>query len=80
MKKIAKVITECTDCIWCNKIVSDEDKHTKAFICQYDELDDNGEILDSKEPFLLDFTRSAGTFKLPIPENCPLEDYKEPKK
>lgn len=79
IKKIARVITSCHDCIWCNKIVSDKDRHTKVFICQHDVVV-NDEVIDSLEPFLLDFDRSSGNHELPIPDKCPLEDYKPQEK
>lgn len=76
MKKIAKVITNCHDCDNCKKFDLRTDNYTRAFVCYVKEEDDK----ITPKPFLLDYTESGGRNELLIPENCPLEDYKENEK
>lgn len=71
MMKIAKVITTCNDCEHCKKMKSPNDNHATAFVCVY-ESESETEV----KPFLLSYSESPGTFRLDIPDNCPLEDYK----
>lgn len=75
MKKIAKVITSCHDCENCKMTISPKNNYTTAFICVVDPEEDK----IPPEPFLLEYSEASGTSCLSIPENCPLEDYKEPK-
>lgn len=76
MKKIAKVITSCHDCQNCKHTTSPRNNYTNAYICVVDPIEDEVR----PEPFLLEYSEASGSSGLPIPENCPLEDYKEPEK
>lgn len=76
LKKIAKVITSCYDCENCKKLNSPNNNYTTAFVCVIEVEQDQVPM----QPFLLEYSEGSGSLKLPIPENCPLEDYKEPEK
>ena len=73
MKKIQKVIETCYECEFRSIFNGMAGGQTKAHICVYAH---NSE--EDLEPFLLDLC-SNGSNALPIPDNCPLEDYTEPK-
>ena len=73
MLKIAKVITSCLDCDHCIKLISPNNNYTKAFVCVI-EVEEN---IIKPEPFLLEYSEASGSSGLPIPNNCPLEDYKK---
>lgn len=72
MRKILKVIDTCNDCFHCKAFLAQKDNYTATKICDF-----AGDT-DSKIhfPFLLELTISKGSSALPIPENCPLENYK----
>ncbi|UWY28829.1 hypothetical protein N4T20_02640 [Flavobacterium sp. TR2] len=69
--KIAKVITECTECEHC-KVLEDKSNYIKAYVCVFEDESNENE----HKPFLIFYQESSGTYKLNIPENCPLETYK----
>lgn len=69
-RKIEKVIDSCYDC---NHMSVFSTTTSKAYICLHAHSDNEYHNHDS-EPILLDVC-SNGTNALPIPDNCPLEDY-----
>jgi hypothetical protein len=73
MKKIQKVIETCHDCEFCKKFQYVRNDYTSVHVCTF-EAD---EAAPEAEPFLLNLSTSKGTYSLLIPDNCPLEDYKE---
>ena len=75
MKKIQKVIESCYDCEFRHVFTGINSSSSKAHICRHIEIIDQHEVKHS-EPFLLDVCDN-GSNHLPIPQNCPLEDYKE---
>lgn len=69
--KIAKIIELCNDCEHCT--IADNRKETKSSfaICRFPDT-----------PSLLVGDCQTGDvlhYQIQIPDNCPLEDYKEPK-
>ena len=76
MKKIQKLISSCHDCEFCKKITSSTANNEKVTLCDF-ELVENEERIDEHVPFLLNYTKYGGTYSLDIPDNCPLEDYKQ---
>lgn len=72
MIKILKVIDTCHDCFHCKAFIAEKDNYTAIKICDF--AGDTGRKIHS--PFLLELTISKGSTALPIPENCPLENYK----
>jgi hypothetical protein len=73
MLKIAKVIDTCHECEFCKKFQYVRNDYTSVHICTF-EADETAPM---HEPFILDLSDSKGTSLLSIPENCPLEDYKQ---
>ena len=76
LKKIHKVITSCHDCEHCKKTTSNANNFTRGFICFFKYESDPVQ----PRPFLLHYTESGVNNELLIPNNCPLEDYKETEK
>ena len=76
MKKIQKIIDNCYDCEFRHVYIGGTGGHSKAHICRHVKKIDEDEVQRS-EPFLLDVCDDNGSHELPIPKNCPLEDYKE---
>ena len=74
MKKIQKVIDSCHDCEF-KHLYRNNDKG-QAHICRHTTIIDDEAI--PSPPFLLDVCDNGSNY-LPIPENCPLEDYIETK-
>lgn len=74
-QKIAEVITKCNDCKWLT-ILKDVNEHSKyASVCEY--IHDDAKAM--RHPFMLDFHYVHPMMKdIPIPDNCPLEDYNVP--
>jgi hypothetical protein len=70
-KKILKAIDTCHDCVYCKKFEAVSDNYTTALICNFASDTDNKNI----PAFLLELSTSRGSTSLPIPDNCPLEDY-----
>jgi hypothetical protein len=70
MKKIQKVIESCYECEFRSVYAKNS---SKAHICKYSFLNKDEEI-EYLEPLLLDVCDN-GSNALPIPKNCPLEDY-----
>ena len=67
MAKIGKVIESCSDCEWCN-FLKEEDGNTRyAAICLHE---------SGFEKLLSDGVSSQKRVSIPIPKDCPLEDYK----
>lgn len=80
MKKTQKVIDSCNDCEFRHISRGLNESSSKAHIwhiCRHILIIDEEEI-EHSEPFLLDVCDNGSNY-LPIPENCPLEDYKEQK-
>lgn len=75
MKKIQKVIDSCYDCEFRHVFSRETGGSSKAHICRHTIIVDEYEV-EHSAPFLLDVCDN-GSNKLPIPKNCPLEDYKE---
>jgi hypothetical protein len=75
MKKIQKVIESCYDCEFRHVFSGGSGGSSKAHICRHIKIIDQDKVEDS-DPFLLDVCDN-GSHNLPIPKNCPLEDYKE---
>lgn len=74
-KKIAKVITECNDCPHKRTLIEERGNTYYALVCDY-QPDSN----EYNKPFLICFTYSHPKHSgWEIPENCPLEDYKQAK-
>jgi hypothetical protein len=70
MLKIAKTISICNHCEFCIYTKSISDNHTHFAIC-------------TGAPLLTVLEKSNDNIKnydIEIPDNCPLEDYKEPEK
>ena len=67
--KIAKVITECNECEFC--VIADNRRESKSSfaICMFPDA----------PHFLIDESQTGDVLfiTLTIPDNCPLEDYKE---
>ncbi len=77
MKKIQKVIDSCYDCEFRRVFLGEKGGSSKAHICRHTIIIDEFECrVEHSAPFLLDVCDN-GSNKLPIPQNCPLEDYKE---
>lgn len=70
--KIAKVITECNECEFC--VIADNRRESKSSfaICMFPDA----------PHFLIAQSQTSDVLhlSLTIPNNCPLEDYKEPAK
>jgi hypothetical protein len=75
MRKIQKVIDSCYDCEFKHVFTGINSSSAKAHICRHVKIIDEDET-EHSEPFLLDVCDN-GSNELPIPPNCPLEDYKE---
>ena len=71
MAKIQKVIETCYDCEFCKKFLGGTGGSIKAHLCVYYPADEEKEFT----PFLVDYCTN-GSNEIPIPDNCPLEDYK----
>ena len=71
--KIQKVIESCYDCEFRHVFHGMSGGTSKAHICRHILIIDKYEV-EHSEPFLLDVCDN-GSNELPIPENCPLEDY-----
>ena len=69
MKKIAQVITECNECEFC--VIADNRRESKSrfAICMFPDA----------PHFLIAESQTGNVLeqKITIPDNCPLEDYKE---
>lgn len=70
MAKIQKVIETCYDCEFRKQFTGGTGGSIKAQICVYEPTDEE----ESFTPFLLDYCEN-GSNTIPIPDNCPLEDY-----
>lgn len=67
--KIAKVISECNECQFC--VIADNRRESKSSfaVCMFPDA----------PPFLIAENQTGNVLeqKITIPNNCPLEDYKE---
>jgi hypothetical protein len=73
MKKTQKVIESCYDCEF-RHVFLGRNVASKAHICRHIKIIDKDED-EHTNPILLDVCDN-GSHELPIPQNCPLEDYK----
>lgn len=73
MKKIQKIIETCHDCEYMKVFNGMTGGRTNASICMFSYLSEDE---NKAEPFLIDICEN-GSNEMPIPQNCPLEDYKE---
>lgn len=73
--KIAKKISLCSDCQYFVNI--NAPNNTRYGICDFQELnEENDEVVRERQVVLIKEKESLHHFKLEIPEDCPLEDYK----
>lgn len=71
-KKILRVIETCNDCDYRKSFSYKNDNYTTAEICCFANDTDSKTLF----PFILELNASKSSNILPIPHNCPLEDYK----
>lgn len=69
-KKIHKVITDCLDCEHCKEYQETSGNTSYCALCMYGQDKENRNIF-----LLVEASRSIREYAIPIPENCPLEDY-----
>jgi hypothetical protein len=75
--KIAKVINTCLDCQY---FVAVQHKESTYFgICDFSR-ETKEEIIEYQPMILIRAHDAPRHYKMDIPENCPLEDYKAPAK
>jgi len=68
MRKIHKVISNCNECENCVFLPYPKDNYTFYNVCDKEET----------QPFLLlKHNSKSNSTPIEIPDNCPLEDYKE---
>ena len=73
MKKIAKIIDTCLDCIF---FLAVEHKSGAHFgICDF--IEETEEKAEYKPSILIRANDKPSHYKMDIPDNCPLETYKE---
>lgn len=74
MKKIEKVIEKCNDCQHCILLINQSTNHSSGAICA-------NELLEKE--FLLVYSDNeknvVRAYNIEIPNNCPLETYKDEK-
>ncbi|MCT4157031.1 hypothetical protein HZP35_19020 [Elizabethkingia anophelis] len=77
MKKIMKVIENCCDCEFSKEYQELNGNTSFVLICNYEKSFDDGAV--EKNPFLIaQSSCKIRTYNsIPIPKECPLEDYKE---
>lgn len=66
MAKIGKVIESCSDCEWCRFFKEEAGNTRYAAICLHE---------SGFEKLLSDGDGSQKRVDIPIPKDCPLEDY-----
>lgn len=71
MLKIAKVIKTCNECEFCTVAKSVSDNYTNFAICSSPNV--SVFVIATR-------TDSVKNYDMLIPDNCPLEDYKETEK
>ncbi|AQX52432.1 hypothetical protein [Elizabethkingia anophelis] len=77
MKKIMEVIENCTDCKFSREYQELNGNTSFVLICDYEKSYDDGAV--EKNPFLIaQSSCKIRTYNsIPIPKECPLEDYNE---
>jgi len=73
MKKISSILEKCNDCIHCQNFQLESSNHHSIAVCTNE--------LNEEQPLVLAYsTVDSNVIKrqtLEIPDNCPLEDYKQ---